>query len=88
MPVDMTAAGKGAEVAAMLKWIDENENHDVSLCDCCGDGDTWHGVPGEHYNSGDPWGDDGPYAYNGGCCECESTITTINLRVYHGTRFK
>lgn len=22
--------------------------HDVSVCDCCGDGTTWHGVPGQH----------------------------------------
>ena len=22
--------------------------HDVSVCDCCGDGETWHGAPGEH----------------------------------------
>lgn len=22
--------------------------HDVSICDCCGDGDGWYGEPGEH----------------------------------------
>ena len=22
--------------------------HDVAICDCCGNGETWHGVPGEH----------------------------------------
>lgn len=24
--------------------------HDVSVCDCCGNGDHWHGTPGEHHN--------------------------------------
>jgi len=23
-------------------------SHDVSVCDCCGDGEDWYGVPGEH----------------------------------------
>lgn len=22
--------------------------HDVQVCDCCGDGESWHGQPGEH----------------------------------------
>jgi len=22
--------------------------HDVSVCDCCGDGEDWYGTPGEH----------------------------------------
>jgi len=26
------------------------EGHDVQVCDCCGDGDGWYGIPGEHYN--------------------------------------
>lgn len=51
------------------------EPHDVAPCDCCGTGDPdqedpWYGVPGEHYNAADPEGRDGPYAYNGGLCEC------------------
>ena len=54
----------------ILKWIKTHDNHDVQVCDCCGDGDEWHGVPGEHYNEDDPPGPDGPYAYNGGLCEC------------------
>ena len=54
----------------ILKWIEENENHDVQVCDCCGDGEGWYDSPGEHYNSDDPPGHDGPYAYNGGLCEC------------------
>lgn len=56
--------------AEVLKWIEENDDHDVQVCDCCGDGDDWYGVPGEHYNSEDPAGFDGPYLYNGGFCEC------------------
>lgn len=55
---------------AILKWIDTHDDHDVSVCDCCGDGVWWFGVPGEHYNSEDPPGHNGPYAYNGGFCEC------------------
>lgn len=54
----------------LLKWIENNEDHDIQVCDCCGDSDGWHGIPGEHYNSDDPVGNDGPYAYNGGLCEC------------------
>ncbi len=55
---------------AILKWIGETENHDVQICDCCGDGSGWYGTPGEHYNSEDPAGNDGPYVYNGGLCQC------------------
>ena len=22
--------------------------HDVQVCDCCGDGESWHGEPGRH----------------------------------------
>lgn len=59
----------GMDVPAILKWITEHDNHDVAVCDCCGDGDGWYGTPGEHYND-DPAGPDGPYGYNGGLCEC------------------
>ncbi len=45
-------------------------HHDVVRCDCCGDGEVWYGFPGEHYNNEDPSGENGPYAYNGGLCEC------------------
>jgi hypothetical protein len=51
-------------------WIEEHDNHDVSVCDCCGNGEYWYGVPGEHYNADDLPGNSGPYAYNGGLCEC------------------
>ena len=55
---------------SILKWIATHDNHDVQVCDCCGNGDEWYGVPGEHYNDDDPFGNGGPYAYNGGYCEC------------------
>ena len=55
---------------AILEWIKSHNNHDVQVCDCCGNGETWYGLPGEHYNVEDLPGDDGPYAYNGGLCEC------------------
>lgn len=55
----------------ILRWMQFTEmNHDISVCDCCGDGNYWYGTPGEHYGPDDPRGDDGPYAYNGGLCEC------------------
>lgn len=53
-----------------LQWIEENDDHDVSVCDCCGNGEEWYGTPGEHYGPDDPPGERGPYAYNGGLCEC------------------
>lgn len=58
------------DIDEILKWIKSNDDHDVQVCDCCGDGEGWYGTPGEHYNSEDPSGNDGPYAYNGGYCEC------------------
>lgn len=54
----------------ILEWINTATGHDVCICDCCGDTKGWYGVPGEHYNTTDPRGPDGPYAYNGGLCEC------------------
>lgn len=44
--------------------------HDVEICDCCGDGYTWYGEPGQHYGNNDPDGPNGPYASNGGLCRC------------------
>ena len=58
------------DLGVILRWIKANDDHDVSVCDCCGDGENWHGSPGEHYGSQDPPGPNGPYAYNGGLCEC------------------
>ena len=57
------------ELEDILKWISENET-DMQVCDCCGDGEGWYGDPGSHYGPNDPIGNDGPYAYNGGLCEC------------------
>ena len=54
----------------ILQWIRNNEDHDVQVCDCCGDGERWFGEPGEHYNNDDLPGKDGVYGYNGGLCEC------------------
>ena len=55
---------------AILQWIATHTDHDVQVCDCCGDGEEWYGTPGEHYNSEDPIGKHGPYASNGGLCRC------------------
>ena len=55
---------------AVLHWMLEHPESDVMVCDCCGDGNSWYGIPGEHYNNEDPVGNLGPYAYNGGLCEC------------------
>ena len=55
----------------ILNWMqNQTKPHDVAICNCCGDGVSWYGVRGEHYNDDDPQGPDGPYAYNGGLCEC------------------
>lgn len=58
------------EEKVIFAWMEANLPHDVAVCDCCGDGEGWYGIPGEHYNSDDPPGRTGPYAYNGGLCEC------------------
>ena len=55
---------------SILQWMETHTDNDIAICDCCGDGDDWYGIPGEHYNSDDPIGSNGPYAYNGGMCEC------------------
>jgi hypothetical protein len=54
----------------ILKWIKANPTTDAQVCDCCGNGEYWYDIPGEHYNLCDPHGPEGPYAYNGGLCEC------------------
>jgi hypothetical protein len=58
----------------ILEWIFKNEDEtysDFKVCNCCGNGeDNWYGEPGQHYSSLDPIGKNGPYAYNGGLCEC------------------
>jgi hypothetical protein len=42
----------------ILRWIDANTDHDVTVCDCCGDGEQWYGEPGQHdsNNPHDPMG--------------------------------
>lgn len=52
----------------ILDWIAANKEHDVMICDCCGNTNEWYGIPGEH----DPkdYGRGGPYDYNGGLPEC------------------
>lgn len=53
---------------SILKWLqnESNHDHDVTPCDCCGDGTGWYGQPGEHFcgESMDC------YQYNGGLPEC------------------
>lgn len=62
---------QNADIEKILEWIKENPDTDAQVCDCCGDGEIWYGVAGEHYmTSDDKPGHDGPYAYNGGLCEC------------------
>jgi len=38
-----------ADHQIILDWIAGNSDHDVSVCDCCGDGEASHGTPGEHH---------------------------------------
>jgi len=30
----------------VLDWIERNPDSDVQVCDCCGDGKSWYGIPG------------------------------------------
>jgi hypothetical protein len=55
---------------AILLWMKYAKNHDVSVCDCCGDSEMWYGEAGCHFEGGDHAGPEGPYAYNGGLPEC------------------
>jgi len=64
---DVCDCSDGDEI---MRWIETHTDHDVQICDCCGDGYGWYGNPGEHYNAEDPPGKYGPYAYNGGLCKC------------------
>ena len=62
--------GASAVLATIKELNDRNKKHDIGVCDCCGDGESWYGTPGEHYNNEDPPGKNGPYAGNGGLCRC------------------
>ena len=59
---------------AITAWVaaHPDELPDLCPCDCCGNGEVggWYGEPGHHYGGDDPIGRNGPYAYNGGLCEC------------------
>lgn len=41
---------ESGDYEVVLKWIEDNEDHDVSVCDCCGNGESWNGIAGEHHN--------------------------------------
>ena len=67
---DAEMAATDGKVEKILAWMKaQTEPRDVQVCDCCGDGEGWHGIPGEHYNIHDRPGSDA-YNYNGGLCEC------------------
>lgn len=67
----MTSEGiPGTDAEQLRQWALANPG-DFQVCDCCGDGQNWYGQPGEHYNPEDLPGPQGPYAYNGGLCECD-----------------
>jgi len=34
---------------AILGWCNSHSEHDVQVCDCCGDSENWYGEAGEHY---------------------------------------
>lgn len=71
LPSDFYGKGFEGDRERVLAWMDTSEyDNDVQVCDCCGDGDAWHGIPGEHYSPDDRAGQDGPYAGNGGYAHC------------------
>lgn len=50
-------------------WIAEHATDtDIQVCDCCGDGVDWYGVPGHHFEGGS--NEAHAYDYNGGLPEC------------------
>jgi hypothetical protein len=51
LPIELRVA----DHAAILEWIRAHEGHDVQVCDCCGDGASWYGEPGEHYHGPNGW---------------------------------
>ena len=54
--------------ALVKRWIEAEEGHDVTVCDCCGNTEEWYGEPGIHDEH--DYGRGGPYEYNGGYPEC------------------
>ena len=65
---DDDLGGCSCHIVAPCGWC--VNQHEVQVCDCCGDGHGWHGEPGQHYTTQDPQGPQGPYAGNGGLCQC------------------
>ena len=55
-------------VEAIGAWMELNQDNDVQVCDCCGDGESHYGEPGQHYQGEEK---EGAYDYNGGLCECD-----------------
>jgi hypothetical protein len=48
-------------------WIEAGASGtDVQVCDCCGNGETWYGERGQHFEGEAPE----TYDYNGGLPEC------------------
>lgn len=67
--IDQVPESLHGDHEAIRRWMrEQREPHDVQVCDCCGDGEEWHGEAGEHDES--DFGAGGPYAYNGGLPEC------------------
>lgn len=51
---DQDVVNSGTE--SILNWIDSNDDHDVTICDCCGNSESeWYGEPGEHSYVGADW---------------------------------
>jgi hypothetical protein len=44
----LTAYGLTEDPQLILTWIETHPDHDVCMCDCCSDGESWYGLPGEH----------------------------------------
>ena len=60
---------QGDTIEQIQGWMKANPDSDVTVCDCCGDGSSWYGEPGNHDPNTFGRGDYQPYAYNGGLPE-------------------
>lgn len=65
--VELDLIDDGDVIKDTLEWIDKNDNHEVQVCYCCGDGEDWYGKIGCHYHGEE---NEAVYDYNGGLCEC------------------
>jgi hypothetical protein len=43
------------DVNDIEEWIRAHDDHDVQVCDCCGDGEGWYGEPGQHRETNGKW---------------------------------